>query len=246
MTSPYDLDYVDMVNEFICAYKIGSGDITWHEIIEKIAKKNKPTIIATGASNFSEVKKAVNKILNKNNKLILMQCNTNYNPNFENYNFINLNVLKTYQKEFKDKVILGLSDHTFGSQTVLGAVAMGAKVVEKHFTDNNLREGPDHKFSMNPITWKQMVNDTRILEKSLGNGKKYIEKNEIDSSVVQRRSVRTKFNLLKGIKIEKRMLEFLRPCPKNAIDPYNYQKLINKKLIKNIKKGDIITWKDIK
>jgi sialic acid synthase SpsE len=245
MTSPYDLDYVDMVDKHICAYKIGSGDITWHEIIRKIAKKNKPVILATGASDISEVKKAVKIILKNNKKLILMQCNTNYTANFENYKFINLKVLFKYNKLFKEKIILGLSDHTFGSQTVLGAIAMGARVVEKHFTDDNDREGPDHKFSMNPSTWKKMVNDARILEASIGNGNKIIEKNERDSSIVQRRSIRAKIAIPINSKLKKEMIEFLRPCPKNAIDPYNYKKLINKKILRNIKKGDIITWKDI-
>ena len=246
MTAPYDLDYVDMVNKYICAYKIGSGDITWHEIIEKIAKKSKPVILATGASDLSEVKKAVKVILKNNKKLILMQCNTNYTADFKNYNYINLKVLESYKKQFKEKIILGLSDHSFGSQTVLGAVAMGVRAVEKHFTDDNFRKGPDHKFSMNPNTWKQMVTDTRILEASLGNGKKIIEKNEIESSIVQRRSIRAKVNISKRSKIEKNMMEFLRPCPKNAIDPYNYKKLINKKLLKSIKKGDIFSWKNVK
>ena len=234
-----------MVDKHICAYKIGSGDITWHEIIRKIAKKNKPVILATGASDISEVKKAVKIILKNNKKLILMQCNTNYTANFENYKFINLKVLFKYNKLFKEKIILGLSDHTFGSQTVLGAIAMGARVVEKHFTDDNDREGPDHKFSMNPSTWKKMVNDARILEASIGNGNKIIEKNEIDSSIVQRRSIRAKIAIPINSKLKKEMIEFLRPCPKNAIDPYNYKKLINKKILRNIKKGDIITWKDI-
>ena len=76
-----------------------------------------------------------------------MQCNTNYTGSNENFNFIELNVLKTYRKEFKN-IVLGLSDHTPGHTTVLGAVALGAKVIEKHFTDSNAREGPDHKFSM--------------------------------------------------------------------------------------------------
>jgi N-acetylneuraminate synthase len=246
MTAPYDLDYVDMLNNYICAYKIGSGDINWHELIEKIAKKNKLVILATGASNLSEVKKAVSKILKINNKLVLMQCNTNYTAEFENYKFINLKVLESYRKIFKEKIILGLSDHTFGSQTVLGAVSMGAKVIEKHFTDDNYRVGPDHKFSMNPYTWKKMVNDVRILEASLGDGLKKVEKNEIDSSIVQRRSIRAKINISRGLIVKKNMIEFLRPRPKNAIDPCNYKKLINKKLLINIKKGDIITWKDIK
>lgn len=246
MTAPYDLNYVDMVNKYVCAYKIGSGDITWHQIIKKIAKKNKLIILATGASTIFEVKKVVKKILNINKKLILMQCNTNYTADFKNYNYINLKVLNTYKKLFKNKIILGLSDHTFGSQTVLGAVAMGAKVIEKHFTDDNNREGPDHKFSMNPDTWAQMVKDTRILEASLGDGKKKIEMNEINSLVVQRRSIRAKIDIFKDSKIKKEMIEFLRPRPQNSIDPYNYKKLINKKISRNIKKGDIITWGDIK
>ena len=79
-----------------------------------------------------------------------MQCNTNYTADKKNYKYINLNVLNQYKKIFKDKVIYGLSDHTFGSETVLGAISLGARVIEKHFTDDNLREGPDHKFSMIP------------------------------------------------------------------------------------------------
>ena len=246
MTSPYDLNYVDMVNKYICAYKIGSGDITWHEIISKISKKRKPVILATGASNIIEVKKAVKKIITKNRNIVLMQCNTNYTANLENYKHINLKVIEQYKKLFGKKIILGLSDHTFGSQTVLGAVAMGAKVIEKHFTDNNDRVGPDHRFSMNPKTWKRMVQDTRILEKALGDGKKKLEKNEIEASIVQRRSIRAAQNIKNGKKITKKVLTFLRPCPKNGIEPYHVNKILNKKVIKDIKEGEIITWKDLK
>ena len=117
-----------------------------------------------------------------------MQCNTNYTNEQKNFNFINLNVLKTYKKKFKDKLILGLSDHTSGHSTVLGAVALGARVIEKHFTDNNSRNGPDHKFSMNFKTWKEMIRETRKLEQALGSGQKKIEINEIQSSKVQKRS----------------------------------------------------------
>ena len=189
LTAPYDLEYVDKVNKYIPAYKIGSGDITWKEIIIKIAKKNKPVLLATGASSLEDVKKTVNVILKYNKKLALMQCNTNYTSSLDNFKYINLNVLNDYKKIFKNRVILGLSDHTPGSTTVLGAIALGAKVIEKHFTDNNSRKGPDHKFSMNPITWKAMVKSSREMEVSLGNGKKIIEFNEKQSSIVQRRGV---------------------------------------------------------
>ena len=90
------------------------------------------------------------------------------------------------------KSFLGLSDHTFGNNSVLGSIALGARVIEKHFTDNNNRSGPDHKFSMNPNTWKKMIIESRILEKSLGDGNKKIELNERESSVIQRRSIRGK------------------------------------------------------
>ena len=104
-----------------------------------------------------------------------MQCNTNYTAKDENFKFINLNVLKKYKKKFPN-LILGLSDHTHGHETVLGAVALGARVIEKHFTDNNNRIGPDHAFSMNPSTWEEMVKRTRNLEKSLGDGIKKLKK----------------------------------------------------------------------
>ena len=142
---------------------------------KKISKKL-PVILATGAATLNEVKLAVKTILKQNKKIVLMQCNTNYTNSDENYNFINLNVLRSYKKIFREKVILGLSDHTRGHVTVLGAVAMGARVVEKHFTDDNLRTGPDHAFSMNFKTWKAMVDETRILEKTLGDGIKKLKK----------------------------------------------------------------------
>ena len=178
MTSPYDFDYVDSVNRHVDAYKIGSGDINWHEIIEKISRKKKPVLIACGASTFDDVKKTIKNSLKINKNLILMQCNTNYTNSEKNFEHINLNVLTQFKKYFKEKVLLGLSDHTPGHATVLGAVSLGARVIEKHFTDDNNRTGPDHAFSMNPKTWKQMIEETRRLEKALGDGFKKIETNE--------------------------------------------------------------------
>jgi N-acetylneuraminate synthase len=246
MTSPYDLHYVDSVNKYIKAYKIGSGDITWKEIIIKIAKKKLPLILATGASSLIEVKNAVNLITKYKKKFILMQCNTNYTNDIKNFNYLNINVLKTFKKIFKSKIILGLSDHTQGHSAVISAVTLGARVVEKHFTDNNYRSGPDHAFAMNPKTWKTMVDETRKIEKALGNGEKIIEKNEIQSSIVQRRCIRVNRDLKINHKIKKKDLVFLRPAPKNSISPFNFEKIINKKLKKSIKAGDCISWNKIK
>ncbi len=245
LTAPYDLSYVDEVNKFITAYKIGSGDLTWSESVKKIANKKKPVLLATGASTINEVKEAVKIILKRNKKLVLMQCNTNYTADKKNYKYINLNVLNQYKKIFKDKVIYGLSDHTFGSETVLGAISLGARVIEKHFTDDNLREGPDHKFSMNPKTWKSMVISARKLENSLGDGQKKIEENEKTTSIIQRRSLRASALILKGTRLRKEHLIALRPCPKDGILPNNLKKVLGKKARVNFKSHDHITWKKI-
>ncbi len=241
MTSPYDLNYIDQVQKHIVAYKIGSGDITWEEALNKFSKKKIPLILATGASNLFEVKRAV-KLLTKNNKkIVLMQCNTNYTNSLENFKYLNLNVLTTYKKLFKDKVILGLSDHTPGHISVLGAVALGAKVIEKHFTDDNERQGPDHKFSMNFKTWKEMISSTRILESTLGSGKKIIEHNEKESVIVQRRGIWILNKINQNQIIKKNDLICLRPCPSGALNPFDLKRIIGKRAKKKLNPGDFMT-----
>jgi len=244
-TSPYDLDYVDQLNKHICAYKIGSGDITWSEIISKISKKNKPTLLATGASDMEDVERAFKLISKFNKKIVLMQCNTNYTGDKNNLKYVNLNVLDFFQKKFKGRAIIGLSDHTFGHIAVLGAVAKGARVIEKHFTDNNKRKGPDHHFAMNPITWKEMVIATRELENTFGDGIKKVEKNEINSKIVQQRSIRASVKIFKGQLIKKTDLIYLRPKSNNGLQPYLVKKILGKKTKTTIAKHEELTWKKI-
>ena len=131
-------------------------------------------------------------LLAEESEIILMQCNTNYTASANNLEFINLNVLKTYAKF--SRCNFRFSDHTHGCTTVLGSIALGARVIEKHFTDSCDREGPDHKFSMDPTTWREMVERSRELESSLGNGLKVVEENEKDTVVLQRRSLRATEN----------------------------------------------------
>jgi sialic acid synthase SpsE len=243
-TSPYDINDINYINKFVPAYKVGSGDITYHDIVIKMAKQNKPLLIATGASKIEEVIALIQKILEINNKLVLMQCNTNYSASIENFKYINLNVLKLYAQLFPN-AILGLSDHTLGHTTVLGAVSLGAKVIEKHFTDNNNLEGPDHKFSMNPIAWKDMIERTRELEYSLGNSIKKIENNEIETSILQRRCLRAARNLKKGEIIKKEMFDILRPAPISSIPPYKIDDILGKRLLKDLVLGEELIWSDI-
>ena len=243
-TTPYSLEVVDYIDTFVPAYKIGSGDITWLEMIKKVAKKNKPYLIASGASNFEEVILAVKTGIELNSNLCLMQCNTNYTASIENFKYINLNVIKSYQSIFPG-LIIGLSDHTPGATTVLGAVTLGAKMIEKHFTDDNSREGPDHKFSMNPKSWKDMVLRTRELELSLGNGIKKIEENEKETSILQRRSLMTTKKIVKGETILDQHIKTVRPCPNDALPPFFKTKLIGRKAIRDIDSDSHFFIKDL-
>ena len=242
-TTPYSLEIVDYIDPYVPAYKIGSGDITWIDMIKKISQKNKPFFLATGASNLDEVKKAVSVAYQYSEQFCLMQCNTNYTANIENFKFINLNVLKTY-KEIFPQIVLGLSDHTPEHSTVLGAVALGARVIEKHFTDDNNRNGPDHLFSMNPRTWKDMVKKTRELELALGSREKKIEDNETETVILQRRSLRTKKKLSRGTVINISDIIPLRPCPVDALEISNLDKIIGKKISRDLEEGDYIRKSD--
>ncbi len=243
-TSPYSPDLVDAVDPYVPAYKIGSGDITWLEIIEHIARKNKPYILATGASTMDDVQRAVDAALTINPQLALLQCNTNYTASLDNFKWIQLNVLRTY-REMYPWMVLGLSDHTPGHATVLGAVALGARIIEKHFTDDTLREGPDHAFSMDPSTWREMVDRTRELEGSLGSGAKRVEGNEIDTVVLQRRAIRLKTDLSKGETLTRAHLTALRPCPNDALPPYYLSVVVGRQLRRPMGSGDYLRWTDI-
>lgn len=244
MTTPYDIGAVEGVDEFVSAYKIGSGDITWPQFIEYVAKKNKAIMLATGACCMSDVKRAVQSVLNYNKDIVLMQCNTNYTGSSDNFRFINLNVLKSYAVMYPG-MLLGLSDHTSGHATVLGAVALGARVIEKHFTDDNNRIGPDHAFSMNPCSWKDMVSRTRELEAALGDGYKTVEGNEQDTVIVQQRAIRFKRDMCAGENITVADVECLRPAPAGAFKPYQMDIVVGKKLKVNKDAGSAVYSRDI-
>ena len=244
MTTPYNLDVVDRFVEYVPGFKIGSGDITFSNIIEKVAATKLPVFIATGASTYDEVQECVKMISSINQKICLMQCNTNYTGSIENFKFVNLNVLKNYSTAFPG-IILGLSDHTPGHSAVLGAIALGARVIEKHFTDDNKRVGPDHKFALNPETWRDMVNSTRELEHALGDGQKRIEENEKETVVIQRRSIRASKDISKGHTIQESDVISLRPAPPTSITPMHLSNVIGKKLLCDVKDGEYFKWENL-
>lgn len=244
MTSPYSYALADSVDPYLNAYKIGSGDITWIDYIEHLARKNKPLLLATGAATFEDVIRAMDAVLALNPSVCLMQCNTNYSGSIENFKYLNLKVLNCYREMFPG-CVLGLSDHTPGHSAVLGAVALGARVVEKHFTDSTDREGPDHKFSLTPSSWRTMVDSTRELDFALGQGIKRIEHNELETAVVQRRSLCTSRDMAAGEVIAAADLIPLRPCPPQSFAPYQTASLLGKTLISALKKGQSLTQDDL-
>jgi N-acetylneuraminate synthase len=243
-SSPYDFDAIDMLDAYVPAYKIGSGDITWPEALERMARRGKPVILASGASDIGEVQRAVHLLLAINPQLVLMQCNTNYTASPENFDHIHLNVLKTYATMFPD-VVLGLSDHTHGHATVLGAVTLGARVIEKHFTDDNNRVGPDHKFAMNPHIWAEMVENTRLLERALGSADKFVAGNEKDTVIVQRRCLRAASDIRLGETITREMIDVLRPATPGAIMPYEIESVIGTRAARDIPAGKELRWTDL-
>jgi sialic acid synthase SpsE len=224
-SAPYDFDAVDLLDQLgVPAHKIGSGDITWTDILKRISASNKPILIATGASEMVDVIRAMDILTLAKQPVCLMQCNTNYTGTLENLRHIHLNVLKTYASMWPD-VVLGLSDHTPGHSTVLGAVALGARVIEKHFTDDKTRVGPDHAFSLNPAEWREMVVRTRELEAALGSPRKFVADNEKETIVLQRRCLRATRDLSVGIVLQENDFEALRPAPTDAVMPYDADKI---------------------
>lgn len=244
-TSAYSFDLVDHIDPYVPAYKIGSGDITWIDMVKYVANKNKPYILATGASSVDDVYRAVCSGLQINPELCLMQCNTNYTASLENFKYIQLNVLKVYREMFPD-IVLGLSDHTPGHATVLGAVALGARMIEKHLTSDTTREGPDHEFSMDPKGWREMVDRTNELDNAMGTGIKKVEDNEKKTVILQRRAVRVNKNLDEGAVISLDDIDVLRPCPEDGIPPYKINELVGKVVKSRLIAGEHIRWTNLK
>jgi sialic acid synthase SpsE len=238
-TAPYDLEYIKNLDQYVPFFKIGSGDITWKESIQLMIDMGKPILLATGASEMWEVRRAVELLEKSSHPYVLMQCNTNYTGDESNFDNLNLRVISTFSEEFPD-CILGLSDHSRGHISVLGAVTLGARVIEKHFTDDTFRAGPDHAFSLDPIEWNKMVTSTRILERCLGDGIKRVEKNETESRIVQRRGLRYTRDLPEGTFLGKNDLIAVRPSPENGIDPWEMERIIGQKINIEIKSDDLV------
>ena len=236
-SAPYDLEAVDMLDPYVSLFKIGSGDITWPEMLQKVASKQKPVLLATGASDIGEVQRAASAILKINPQLVLMQCNTNYTASLENFRHIHLRVLQTYRSMFPF-VVTGLSDHTPGHATVLGAVALGARVIEKHFTLDRTLPGPDHKASLLPAELKAMVAAIRNIEQALGDGVKRPSAREALNKSAARKSLVAARDIRAGETFSAANLAAKRPG--TGVSPMRWDEVIGRKARRDFAADELI------
>ena len=237
LSSPFDKESVNLLDKVnVPAFKIASGEITNFPLLKHIAKKKKPIILSTGMATLGEVEEALNVIRSEGvEDVILLHCVTSYPTKKDD---VNLRVIETLKHTFKLPV--GFSDHTLGITVPIAAVALGACMIEKHFTlDMNL-PGPDHKASLEPDELKEMVQAIRGVEKSLGDGLKRPTKTEEEIKRIARRSVVAKVDILKGTAITEDMLDLKRPG--TGIEPRYLEMIIGKRAKIDIKKDDLITW----
>lgn len=228
-----ELDF--LIELGIPAIKIGSGDLTNIPFLEYASKKGLPIILSTGMSTLEEVKEAVNTIKNRNENLILLHSTSEYPTKHSD---VNLRAMLTLRKTFSLHV--GYSDHTTDIIVPVIATAMGAVIIEKHFTlDKNL-PGPDHKASIEPDKLKEMVTNIRNTEKILGTGIKKPTKKEMEIAKIARKSIVAKQNIMRGTIITQNMLEIKRPC--SGIPPKYLKKIIGKRALVDIKEDESIDW----
>lgn len=235
LSTPFDLDSISFLEEInIPFWKIPSGEITNLPYLEKIARTGKKIILSTGMSTMDEIKNAI-EILKKNGsgEITLLHCNTEYPTPFKD---VNLLAMKTLQETFQ--VNVGYSDHTQGIEIPIAAVAMGATVIEKHFTLDKNMEGPDHKASLEPNELKQMVVSIRNIEQAVGNGIKQPSPSEKKNIDIARKSIVAKCDIKKGEVLSEDNLYIKRPG--NGISPMRWYDIIGTKAVRDFKEDELI------
>ena len=236
ISTPFDLDSINFLNTLdMDFWKIPSGEITNLPYLEAIAKTGRKIIMSTGMSDMKEINEAV-AVLEKfgSRDIVLLHCNTQYPTPYED---VNLNAMITI-KNATGKMV-GYSDHTQGIEIPIAAVAMGAHVIEKHFTLDKCMDGPDHKASLNPIELKEMVSAIRHIEKALGNGEKTITFSESVNRDVVRKSIVAKRDIKQGETLSWDNMTVKRPG--NGISPMKWYDLLGTKVNKMYKEDEQIT-----
>jgi N,N'-diacetyllegionaminate synthase len=236
ISSPFDQKSVDLLSKLdVPAFKVGSGEITDIPLLKYIAKKKKPMILSTGMATLGEIEEALKVIQQETKNIILLHCVSSYPTKIED---MNLKVMATLRQAFKLPV--GLSDHTVGITIPIAAVALGACVIEKHFTLDKSLPGPDHRASLEPDELKQMIKAIRDVEKAMGSGIKIPAAEEAKNKKVVRRSLVARVDIPKGEIITEEMLDFKRPG--GGIEPRYMNMIIGRKTRGRIRRDELISF----
>lgn len=235
LSSPFDLDSIQVLDELgIEVFKVPSGEINNLPYLRKIGQLKKKVILSTGMSTLGEIEDALNVLReNGTNDIVVLHCNTEYPTPMED---VNLKAMLTIKEAFKADI--GYSDHTLGIEVPIAAVAMGASVIEKHFTLDKNMEGPDHRASLEPHELKAMIRAIRNIEKALGDGIKKPSKSELKNIKVARKSIVANCTIKKGEKFTEKNITVKRPG--NGISPMRWDEVIGKVANKDYKEDELI------
>lgn len=227
LSTAFDLESLDQLSDLgIQLFKVPSGEITNYPFLKKIGLKNREVILSTGMSSMLEIKEAIDLLVasgTKLNNITVLHCNTEYPTPMED---VNLQAMNTIKKEFN--VNVGYSDHTSGVEVAIAAVALGAQVIEKHFTLDKNMNGPDHKASLDPEELRQMVRSIRNIEKAMGSDLKEPSASELKNKSVARKSIHLASDLEKGHILTENDLIMKRPG--DGISPMKINEVLGKKI----------------
>lgn len=238
LTTAFDINGLNQLKKLkFKSYKVPSGEIINHPYLKHLAGFGSNIIMSTGMATMKEIDDAVSILINNGTKLkniTLMQCNTAYPTPF---NDVNLRAMETMKNTFGTKV--GYSDHTIGIEAAIAAAALGASIIEKHYTINPKMKGPDHKASLDPNTLKEMIEGIRNVESAFGSHIKKTTKSEMPNKIIVRQSIVAKKDIKKGEIFSLDNLTCKRPG--TGISPIKFESLLNKKAKKNFKLDDLIS-----
>lgn len=236
-STAFDLESIDYLHSLnLGLWKIPSGEITNYPYLKKISQYHEPVILSTGMCEMDDVRAAMNVLINngvQRDQITILHCNTEYPTPYED---VNLRAMLELQKEFQCRV--GYSDHTKGIVVPIAAVAMGASVIEKHFTLNRNMEGPDHRASLEPDELIDMVNAIRNIEQALGSGKKVVSNSERKNIAIARKSIVAACPIKKGEVLTEQNLTVKRPG--TGISPMHWEEVVGTKAIKDFKEEELI------
>lgn len=237
LSTPFDPDSADLLDKLgVPAFKISSGDLSNLPLLSHLARKNKPLILSTGMADLGEIEVTVNHLRKLGLRdIVLLHCTTSYPAPLDT---INLRAMKILRNAFGYPV--GYSDHTTGVNIASAAVALGACIIEKHFTLDRSLPGPDHKASLEPLELVAMIRNIREVETALGDGIKVISSEECAIKKIATKSLVARCTIHEGDLISARSIIVKRPG--TGIAPKYFDQVLGKKAKQNIKKDRVITW----